>query len=97
RLERSTLADWVSATADLLAPLVQVLSRYVRAGGKIHADDTPLPVLAPGRGRTRTGRLWVYVRDDRPAAGTAAPAVWFAYSPDRRGAHPQEHLREFSG
>ena len=97
RLERSTLADWVSATADLLAPLVQVLSRYVRAGEKIHADDTPLPVLAPGRGRTRTGRLWVYVRDDRPAAGTAAPAVWFAYSPDRRGAHPQEHLRDFSG
>lgn len=97
RLERSTLADWVSATADLLAPLVQALSRYVRAGERIHADDTPLPVLAPGRGRTRTGRLWVYVRDDRPAAGTAAPAVWFAYSPDRRGAHPQEHLREFSG
>ncbi|MDX9719011.1 MAG: IS66 family transposase [Thauera sp.] len=97
RLERSTLADWVAGSADLLAPLVQALSRYVRAGEKIHADDTPLPVLAPGRGRTRTGRLWVYVRDDRPAAGTAAPAVWFAYSPDRRGAHPQEHLREFSG
>ncbi|MBP6096221.1 MAG: IS66 family transposase, partial [Methyloversatilis sp.] len=97
RLERSTLADWVAGSADLLAPLVQALSRYVRAGEKIHADDTPLPVLAPGRGRTRTGRLWVYVRDDRPAAGTAAPAVWFAYSPDRRGAHPQQHLREFSG
>ncbi len=86
RLERSTLADWVAGSADLLAPLVQALSRYVRAGEKIHADDTPLPVLAPGRGRTRTGRFWVYVRDDRPAAGTAAPAVWFAYSPDRRGA-----------
>ncbi len=97
RLERSTLADWVAGSADLLDPLVQALSRYVRAGEKIHADDTPLPVLAPGRGRTRTGRLWVYVRDDRPAAGTAAPAVWFAYSPDRRGTHPQQHLREFSG
>ncbi|MDD2875106.1 MAG: IS66 family transposase [Azoarcus sp.] len=97
RLERSTLADWVSASADLLAPLVQALSRYVKAGEKIHADDTPLPVLAPGRGRTRTGRLWVYVRDDRPAASSAAPAVWFAYSPDRRGAHPQEHLRDFGG
>ncbi|MGL4508102.1 MAG: IS66 family transposase [Aeromonas sobria] len=97
RLERSTLADWVAGSADLLDPLVQALSRYVRAGEKIHADDTPLPVLAPGRGRTRTGRLWVYVRDDRPAAGTAAPAVWFAYSPDRRGAYPQEHLRDFSG
>jgi transposase len=97
RLERSTLADWVAGSADLLDPLVQALSRYVRAGEKIHADDTPLPVLAPGRGRTRTGRLWVYVRDDRPAAGTAAPAMWFAYSPDRRGAHPQQHLRDFSG
>ncbi|MDP3873518.1 MAG: IS66 family transposase [Methyloversatilis sp.] len=97
RLERSTLADWVASSADLLDPLVQALSRYVRAGEKIHADDTPLPVLAPGRGRTRTGRLWVYVRDDRPAADTAAPAVWFAYSPNRRGAHPQQHLRDFSG
>ncbi|MFH1814619.1 MAG: IS66 family transposase [Pseudomonadota bacterium] len=97
RLERSTLADWVAGSADLLDPLVQALSRYVRAGEKIHADDTPLPVLAPGRGRTRTGRLWVYVRDDRPAADTAAPAVWFAYSPNRRGAHPQQHLRDFSG
>uniref|UniRef100_UPI001588C6A7 IS66 family transposase n=1 Tax=Burkholderia sp. BCC1640 TaxID=2676294 RepID=UPI001588C6A7 len=62
-----------------------------------HADDTPLPVLAPGNGRTKTGRLWVYVRDDRPSASEAPAAVWFAYTPDRRGEHPQQHLADFAG
>ena len=65
------------------------------AASKLHADDTPVPVLAPGNGKTKTGRLWTYVRDDRPAGDTAAPAVWFAYSPDRKGEHPQQHLSEF--
>ena len=64
---------------------------------KLHADDTPVPVLAPGNGKTKTGRLWTYVRDDRPAGDTAAPAVWFAYPPDRKGEHPERHLREFRG
>lgn len=96
-LERSTLADWVGETSALLAPLVEALRRYVFDGGKLHADDTPVPVLAPGMGKTKTGRLWTYVRDDRPAADTAAPAVWFAYSPDRKGEHPERHLREFRG
>ena len=64
---------------------------------KLHADDTPVPVLAPGNGKTKTGRLWTYVRDDRPAGDTAAPAVWFAYSPHRKGEHPERHLREFRG
>jgi hypothetical protein len=96
-LERSTLADWVGSTGELLAPLVESLRRYVMAAGKLHADDTPVPVLAPGNGRTRTGRLWTYVRDDRPAGDSAAPAMWFAYSPDRKGEHPARHLREFSG
>ena len=63
---------------------------------KLHADDTPVPVLAPGNGKTKTGRLWTYVRDDRPAGSPAAPAVWFAYSPDRKGEHPQRHLRSFA-
>ena len=71
------------------------LRRYVMAAGKLHADDTPVPVLAPGNGKT--GRLWTYVRDDRPAGDTAAPAVWFAYSPDRKEEHPEGHLREFRG
>jgi transposase len=96
-LERSTLADWVGASSRLLEPLVEVLRRYVMNGGKLHADDTPVPVLAPGNGKTKTGRLWTYVRDDRPAGDAAAPAVWFAYSPDRKGEHPERHLEKFRG
>jgi len=96
-LERSTLTDWVGATSALLEPLVESLRRYVFATSKLHADDTPVPVLAPGTGKTKTGRLWTYVRDDRPAADTAASAVWFAYSPDRKGEHPRQHLRDFTG
>jgi transposase len=96
-LERSTLADWVGGTSRLLVPLVEALRRYVFDCGKLHADDTPVPVLAPGTGKTKTGRLWTYVRDDRPAGDTAAPAVWFAYSPDRKGEHPERHLRGFRG
>ena len=96
-LERSTMADWVGASSRLLAPLVEALRRYVTAAGKLHADDTPVPVLAPGQGKTKTGRLWTYVRDDRPAGDAAAPAVWFSYSPDRKGEHPAQHLEKFRG
>ena len=96
-LERSTLADWVGGASRLLAPLGEALRRYVLATGKLHADDTTVPVLAPGTGKTKTGRLWAYVRDDRPAGDTAAPAVWFAYSPDRQGEHPEKHLQGFQG
>src|SRR5271169_3364666 len=96
-LERSTLADWVGGTSALLTPLVEALRRHVMSATKLHADDTPVPVLAPGNGKTKTGRLWTYVRDDRPAGDTAAPAVWFAYSPDRKGEHPERHLRTFRG
>jgi transposase len=96
-IERSTMAGWVGATSELLRPLVESLRRYVMAGRKLHADDTPVPVLAPGNGRTSTGRLWTYVRDDRPAGDEQAAAVWFAYSPDRKGEHPERHLKEFRG
>jgi transposase len=96
-LERSTLADWVGGASRLLDPLVDALRRYVISAGKLHADDTPVPVLAPGQGKTKTGRLWTYVRDDRPAGDSAAPAVWFAYSPDRKGEHPAQHLEKFRG
>ena len=96
-LERSTLADWVGATSALLEPLVEALRRYVLDCGKLHADDTPVPVLAPGTGKTKIGRLWTYVRDDRPAGSAAAPAVWFAYSPNRGGKHPRQHLADFRG
>jgi transposase len=96
-LERSTMADWAGGSSRLLEPLVEALRRYVTAAGKLHADDTPVPVLAPGQGKTKTGRLWTYVRDDRPARDARAPAVWFAYSPDRKGEHPAQHLEKFRG
>jgi len=78
-LERSTLADWVGQCSALLRPLVERLRHHVLGGEKLHADDTPVPVLAPGDGKTKTGRLWTYVRDDRPAGNDTPPAVWFAY------------------
>jgi transposase len=96
-LERSTLADWVGGASALLAPLVEALRRHVLSATKLHADDTPVPVLAPGNGKTKTGRLWTYVRDDRPAGDATPAAVWFAYSPDRKGEHPQSHLGNFTG
>jgi transposase len=67
------------------------------SASKLHADDTPVPVLAPGSGKTRIGRLWTYVRDDRPSGDTIAPAVWFAYSPDRKGENPRQHLKPYKG
>jgi len=96
-LERSTLADWVGQCSALLRPLVERLRQHVLTGEKLHADDTPVPVLAPGDGKTKTGRLWTYVRDDRPAGSDTPPAVWFAYSPNRKGEHPQTHLKSFTG
>jgi len=96
-LDRSTLADWVGGTSRLVEPLVEALRRHVMAGGKLHADDTPVPVLAPGLGKTKTGRLWTYVRDDRPAGDPTPPAVWFCYTPDRKGEHPKAHLSHFTG
>jgi transposase len=96
-LERSTLADWVGGASELLAPLVGALARYVMAAQKLHADDTPVPVLCPGRGTTRQGRLWTYVRDDRPAGSAEPPAVLLRYSPDRKAERPREHLTPFRG
>jgi transposase len=96
-LDRSTLAKWLGGASALLEPLVEALRRYVVSADKLHGDDTPVPVLAPGTGKTKTGRLWTYVRDDRPSGSTQPPAVWFAYSPDRRGEHPQHHLKTFKG
>ena len=96
-LDRSTLAGWVGAASELLTPLVDEIKKHVLGAAKIHADDTPVPVLAPGNGKTKTGRLWTYVRDDRPAGVSTAPAVWFAYSEDRKGEHPRRHLKNFKG
>jgi transposase len=96
-LDRSTLAGWVGASSELLTPLVEALRKHVLSATKIHADDTPVPVLAPRNGKTKTGRLWTYVRDERSAGENTAPAVWFAYSPDRKGEHPRQHLKNFKG
>ena len=96
-LGRSLLSGWVDACCRLLSPLEGALQDYVLTDGKLHADDTPVPVLLPGNKKTKTGRLWTYVRDDRNAGSELAPAVWFAYSPDRKGIHPQSHLAGFSG
>jgi transposase len=96
-IDRGTMAGWVGQVHALLDPLVTALGRYALAGGKVHADDTPVKVLAPGEGKTRTARLWVYVRDDRPSGDTAPPAAWYRYTPDRKGEHPRRHLRDFAG
>ena len=97
-LETSTLSGWVGATAAALMPLVDLLRREVIAGSTVlHGDDTPVPVLAPGTGKTKTGRLWTYVRDERPHRGERPPAAVFFASPDRRGERPLAHLATFSG
>ena len=96
-LDRSTLADWVGGASALLSPLIEALRRYVMSAEKLHADDTPVPVLAPGRGTTKQGRLWTYVRDDRPAGAQEPPAVLMRYSPDRKGERPEQHLTTFVG
>jgi transposase len=96
-LSRSTLADMVGQVAGLVRPVIDALSRYVMAGERVHGDDTEVPVLEPGLGRTRKARLWTYVRDGRPYGCTDPPAILYRYSPDRKGAHPQEHLRSFKG
>jgi transposase len=96
-LDRSTLADWVGGASALLEPLVQAIGRYALSAYKIHGDDTPVPVLCPGRGTTKQGRLWTYVRDDRPAGSVDPAAVYFRYSPDRKGERPRAHLASFTG
>jgi transposase len=94
-LDVSTLADWVGAAAATLMPLTEVIRAHVFAAERIHADDTTVPVLA--KHKTRTGRLWTYVRDDRPFAGPDPPAAVFFYSRDRGGEHPEQHLANYAG
>ena len=94
-LDVSTLADWVGAAAATLMPLVEVIRRHIFAAERIHADDTTVPVLA--KIKTRTGRLWTYVRDDRPFGGPDPPAAVFFYSRDRGGEHPEQHLAGYAG
>jgi transposase len=96
-IERATLADWVGHAAWWLTPLAEMIGAHVTAAPVIHTDDTPIAVLAPGLGKTRTGRLWTYLTDERPWRGERAPAAWYRFSPDRKGERPREHLASFHG
>jgi transposase len=97
KLDPASMGRWVGQCEALCEPLTEALRRYTTSTPKLHADDTPIPVLAPGNKKAKTGRLWVYVRDDTRSGLTEPAAVWFAYSPDRKGIHPQTHLAGFEG
>ena len=94
-IDVSTLADWMGAVSVALRPMVEIIEAHVLAALRLHVDDTPVPVLA--KGKTKTGRLWAAVRDDRPFGGVDPPAVFYVYSPDRRGIHPETFLAAWSG
>jgi len=91
------MASWVGKVTALASPLIEAIADHVMAAEKLHVDDTPVPVLAPGMGKTKTGRLWVYLRDERPFGGHAPPAVVYRYSPDRKADHPRAQLADFHG
>jgi hypothetical protein len=96
-LDRGQLGEWLGHVAWLLKPLGELIAEHVMAGRVIHADDTPVPVLAPGAGRTKTGRQRVYLCDERPHGGTAPPPVLYRYTPDRKGEHCRAQLANFTG
>jgi hypothetical protein len=96
-LDRSTLCDWVGKATALLEPLADAIGRHVLSGPAIFADDTPLKMQAPGNGRTKTARIWTYVRDERPWLGPDPPAAWYQFTVDRKGEHPAQHLNGFEG
>jgi transposase len=91
-LDRSTLADWVGRAAWLLRPVLQRLLMLLKSSAKLCADETTAPVLDQGRGRTKTGQLWAYARDDRPWGGSDPPGVAYVYAPDRKAERPIAHL-----
>jgi transposase len=96
-LNRSTLADWVGKSTALLEPLAEAIGRHVRQGQALFADDTPVKLLAPGNKRTKTARVWTYVRDERPWKGQAPPGAWYQFTIDRKGEHPVNHLSDYKG
>ncbi|MGJ8535488.1 MAG: IS66 family transposase [Alphaproteobacteria bacterium] len=96
-LDRSTLADWVGKSAALLEPLAKAIERHVLSGQAIFADDTPVKMLSPGAGKTKTARLWAYVRDERPWASETPPAAFYRFSRDRKGEQPAEYLKDYKG
>jgi transposase len=96
-LPRSTLTDWVGQSTALLEPLADAIRKHALKGQAIFADDTPVKMLAPGNGKTKTARLWAYVRDERPWAGDGRLASWYQFSPDRKGERPNKHLLDYEG
>ncbi len=96
-LDRSTLADWVGRAAWYLRPLRDHILGALRGSERLFADETTAPVLDPGRGRTKTGQLWAYARDDRPWGGSDPPIVAYVYAPDRKAERPHSHLGDFAG
>lgn len=96
-LERSTMTDWVGKTTALLTPLAEAIGNHVRAGSALFADDTPIKMQAALKGKTKTARVWAYVRDDRPWSGQAPPGAWYQFSVDRKGKHPENHLKGYQG
>ena len=96
-IDRSTLAGWTGQASALLDPIISRIREQGAKAAKIHTDDTPVPVLDPGRGKTATGRLWTYVVDDRASGSATPPLAWYRFTPDRTGAHPQKELASFKG
>ncbi|MCP5085833.1 MAG: IS66 family transposase, partial [Rhodobacteraceae bacterium] len=96
-LDRSTMADWVGKSTALLEPLAEAIAKQVKEGGALFADDTPLKMLAPGNKKTKTARIWAYVRDERPWSGQSPPCVWYQFTVDRKGEHPVKHLSGYQG
>jgi len=96
-IDRSTLAGWVGQASVLLDPIISRIREVGLTASKIHTDDTPVPMLDPGRGKTATGRLWAYAIDDRGSGATTPPLVWYEFTTDRTGAHPQRQLANFTG
>jgi transposase len=96
-LDRSTMADWVGKSTALLEPLAEAIAKRVKNGTALFADDTPLKMLAPGNKKTKTARIWAYVRDERPWAGQSPPCVWYQFTVDRKGEHPVKHLSGYQG
>lgn len=96
-ISRFVMADWVGRVSVLLTPLLSLIRAHIAAADRIHADDTPVDVLDPGRGKTKTGRVWVYVFDGSGYQDANPGAVAYYYSPDRKGIHPTDNLANYSG
>ena len=96
-LDRSTMADWVGRSTALLEPLADEIGRMVRRGDALFADDTPVKMQAPGHKKTKTARVWTYVRDERQCSGSSPPCAWYQFTIDRKGEHPVSHLAGYKG